>query len=388
MSLQGIDCASTIVPSVAAALKQQGIDFVGRYLGSGWKGLQKAEADIITAAGLKIISIWETSPTDVSYFTESQAKADTTAAVSYAKAIGQPAGTAIYFTVDFNASITDLPAVLVYFNALKTSIGPDYKVGAYGDYSIIEGIHTAGAADYFMQTYAWSAGKEASDFIHVYQYLNDVVFAGIGIDHDEILKDPGAWGADVAQPTNVVVPIPAPPAPKPAPPAPKPIVVPATYAVQPGDSLSGICAHFGLNIATVQAYNHIANPDYIYIGQILHLTSPIPVPAPQPSYVGTYVIQSGDTLSGIALKFNTTVTVLENLNGIANADKIYAGETIKIPSHTAPVQPAAPTTYQIVSGDTLEGIAARFHTTVSALMQLNHIQNKDLIYAGQVIRLR
>ena len=51
---------------------------------------------------------------------------------------------------------------------------------------------------------------------------------------------------------------------------------------------------------------------------------------PESDYV-TYVIRPGDTLSGIAARFKTTVSVLTELNHISNPDQIYAGETIRIP---------------------------------------------------------
>src|SRR4051812_46531486 len=45
------------------------------------------------------------------------------------------------------------------------------------------------------------------------------------------------------------------------------------------------------------------------------------------------------------------------------------------------------TTYRIHSGDTLSGIAARFHTTVSALARLNHIANPNVIMAGRTLQI-
>lgn len=45
-------------------------------------------------------------------------------------------------------------------------------------------------------------------------------------------------------------------------------------------------------------------------------------------------------------------------------------------------------TYKIKSGDTLSGIAQKFGTTVSKLAQLNNIKNVNLIYAGQTIKIR
>ena len=44
----------------------------------------------------------------------------------------------------------------------------------------------------------------------------------------------------------------------------------------------------------------------------------------------TYIVQSGDTLSGIAAKFGTSYQHLASINGISNPDKIYVGQTIKI----------------------------------------------------------
>ena len=45
--------------------------------------------------------------------------------------------------------------------------------------------------------------------------------------------------------------------------------------------------------------------------------------------------------------------------------------------------------YTIKGGDTLSAIAARYGTTVANLMALNpHIQNANMIYAGDTIRIR
>ncbi|NWN81225.1 MAG: LysM peptidoglycan-binding domain-containing protein, partial [Bacillus sp. (in: Bacteria)] len=43
-----------------------------------------------------------------------------------------------------------------------------------------------------------------------------------------------------------------------------------------------------------------------------------------------YTIKSGDTLSGISKRFNTSIKTLQNWNGIKNPDKIYAGQKIRV----------------------------------------------------------
>ncbi|MBB1071358.1 LysM peptidoglycan-binding domain-containing protein, partial [Limosilactobacillus reuteri] len=44
-------------------------------------------------------------------------------------------------------------------------------------------------------------------------------------------------------------------------------------------------------------------------------------------------------------------------------------------------------TYTVKSGDTLSGIAGKFNTTYTQLAQLNHISNPNVIHVGQVLTL-
>lgn len=95
-----------------------------------------------------------------------------------------------------------------------------------------------------------------------------------------------------------------------------------------------------------------------------------------------YTIRRGDTLWGLARRFDTTVTALVEENHIANPDLIYAGEVLRVPD-----QAKETFQYQIRRGDTLWAIARRFDTTVSALASLNRIANPDLIYAGEILHI-
>lgn len=102
----------------------------------------------------------------------------------------------------------------------------------------------------------------------------------------------------------------------------------------------------------------------------------------------TYVVQSGDTLSGIASKFGTTYQHLASINGISDPNKIYPGQTLKISGGSS--APAAPSKqyYTIKSGDNLSSIASKYGTTVSQLCAWNGISNPNLIYAGTSIRVK
>lgn len=98
-----------------------------------------------------------------------------------------------------------------------------------------------------------------------------------------------------------------------------------------------------------------------------------------------YRVRAGDTLGGIAERFGVTVRTLARANRIVNINLIRVGQLLVIPRPGAKPQVATPGRYVVRSGDTLGTIAARFHTTVAALVRANHIPNPDLIRVGQVL---
>lgn len=95
----------------------------------------------------------------------------------------------------------------------------------------------------------------------------------------------------------------------------------------------------------------------------------------------TYVVRSGDSLSAIAVRFGTTVSALQSANNIRNANLIYPGQILKVSG-----QATIMSVYTVRVGDNLSTIASRLGTTVSHLQSLNGIRNANLIYPGQNLR--
>lgn len=104
-----------------------------------------------------------------------------------------------------------------------------------------------------------------------------------------------------------------------------------------------------------------------------------------------YIVQRGDTLSAIALKYGTTVSELVTLNKISNPDLIYPDERVIVPINGNIGNEVKYDTRHIVytvrRGDTLSEIALRFGTTVQSIAELNHITNVNLIYIGERLRI-
>ena len=97
----------------------------------------------------------------------------------------------------------------------------------------------------------------------------------------------------------------------------------------------------------------------------------------------THVVKSGETLSGIAAKYGTTWQELASINSLSNPDIIYQGKALSVVGGQSVVTSG----YCVVEyGDTLSGIAAQFGTTVERLASANGISNLNLIYTGQVLK--
>lgn len=95
-----------------------------------------------------------------------------------------------------------------------------------------------------------------------------------------------------------------------------------------GETLADVAARLGTTVDALAAANGIADLYMLAPGRALLL--PLPESAENPASV--YVVQSGDTLFGIASRFNTTVEALAAANGIADPSAIQAGQSLTIPS--------------------------------------------------------
>jgi LysM repeat protein len=122
-----------------------------------------------------------------------------------------------------------------------------------------------------------------------------------------------------------------------------------TYTVRRGDTLSAIARRYGTTIQAIADANHIINPNLIYVNQVLIIptdSNPAPSnpPAPVPTTPGTtYVVQRGDSLFGLSLRFGVPVQILAQVNGISNINLIYAGQPLTIPGQSPPApNPTAP----------------------------------------------
>lgn len=167
------------------------------------------------------------------------------------------------------------------------------------------------------------------------------------------------------------------------------------YTVQSGDTLSSIATRYGVTVENLASINGLSNPNLIYPGEVLKIyprKNRNIVNRHKMEFSSTYIVRLGDTLSFIARRFNTTVNDLVELNNIVNPNLIYPGEILKIPTVVNEDSKSSSArqytkTYIVQRGDTLTSISRKFDISVDRLAEINNIQDINLIYPGQVLKI-
>jgi hypothetical protein len=201
---KGFDTSTPLSAAKAQQFATDGYDFVIRYLAPeswhSWKALTRAEAEAITAAGMMIVSVWETTAGAAGEGAAAGREAGIFA-FQAAKEVGQPEGTKIYFCVDFEPMPHQYAMIADYFRAADAEI-PGYEIDAYGNDKIIEYLQAQGIIRNGFQTIAWSGGRLAAG-ISIHQHdcgPNGLGFPlhGILIDADESFGNEGWWNTNMA----------------------------------------------------------------------------------------------------------------------------------------------------------------------------------------------
>ena len=108
------------------------------------------------------------------------------------------------------------------------------------------------------------------------------------------------------------------------------------HIVQRGETLYSIARRYGVDMWTIARVNGILNPNRIYVGQRLV------IPKGQPAAT-VHIVQRGETLTRIALRYGVDAWTIARANGITNLNHIYVGQRLTIPGAVPPVSPATST---------------------------------------------
>ena len=182
------------------------------------------------------------------------------------------------------------------------------------------------------------------------------------------------------------------------------------YLVQPGDTLYSIARRSGMSLNSLLTLNGLSQSSVIYPGQSLTISQSDSRVATKSSYTakplasgvstsGTYTVQAGDTLYGIARRSGISLNTLLSLNGLSQSSVIHPGQTLKLSgasnatvassaSYKSTESSASTSgTYTVKAGDTLYGIARRSGMNLNTLLSLNGLSQSSVIHPGQTLKL-
>ena len=104
-----------------------------------------------------------------------------------------------------------------------------------------------------------------------------------------------------------------------------------THTVQAGENLFRIALKYGLTYQRLAAYNGIANPNFILVGQVLRIPSDGEPGTPPPTGAKVHTVQRGENLFRIALRYGMLYTSLARANNLGYPYTIYPGQRLVIP---------------------------------------------------------
>ena len=149
-----------------------------------------------------------------------------------------------------------------------------------------------------------------------------------------------------------------------------------THVVQPGENLFRIALRYGVSIQALATINGIVNPAMIYVGQRLVIPADVaavtsPTPTPAPATPDT-------TSAPITPTLETSPTVTSTL---------VTSSTVTPAPVTTPVVASLNRTHTVAVGENLFRIALRYGLTTKELAVANGITNPNSVYVGQVLRI-
>lgn len=201
--LQGCDSSSAVTSADLLCLQQKGYSFVGRYYSRTThiegKKLTASEAVMISEGGIDLVAVYEDAPVEYSYFSGARGSEDATAALEQAAAVGQPEGTAIYFSVDYDASDSEIAGnIHAYFSAAAAEIGSKYLIGIYGSGAACTAMMNAGFAQlaWLSQSTGFNGTKTFTNWV-IKQGLEGSV-CGLNSDSDVAQGNYGSFRVSAA----------------------------------------------------------------------------------------------------------------------------------------------------------------------------------------------
>jgi membrane-bound lytic murein transglycosylase D len=165
------------------------------------------------------------------------------------------------------------------------------------------------------------------------------------------------------------------------------------HKVTNGQTLSYLSQKYGVPVSAIMEMNGLINKNRLSVGQRLVIPANTTIADAGPKVSSkkvekkksgstTYTVKKGDTLSELALKFDTSPQELKRLNGLKDADRINKGQKLLVPQES-PVPTKVLKEHIVKKGETLGYLATKYGVSVSAIMSANNLSSAHRLKAGQ-----
>ncbi|MGH2819365.1 MAG: LysM peptidoglycan-binding domain-containing protein, partial [Actinomycetota bacterium] len=159
------------------------------------------------------------------------------------------------------------------------------------------------------------------------------------------------------------------------------------HVVSRGETLSGIAARYGTSVSVLASANGLGNPDALVVGQALRIPARVFMNS-------IHVVRSGETLSDIAARYGTSPATLARVNHVQDPDLVLQGTRLRVPGGGSLSTGGAPTgsvatagSHVVSRGETLSSIAVRYGVSVKRLAAANGIGDPNRIVAGANLKI-
>ena len=172
------------------------------------------------------------------------------------------------------------------------------------------------------------------------------------------------------------------------------------YPVAKGDTLWSLARRFGVSLDTMLSVNGEIDPSHLQVGQLVTIPGGNQPVASAETLL--FPVSAGDTLWGIARRFDLTVEALTAVNPGVDPLRLREGQKLRVPSSLAavasPVRPEqapsapvvsgeVPQLHSVVTGDTLWNLARHYGVSLDRLLELNAGIDPVHLQVGQAVRL-
>lgn len=161
------------------------------------------------------------------------------------------------------------------------------------------------------------------------------------------------------------------------------------YVVESGDTLYGIAKRFNTSVNMLKELNNLSS-NTVTVGQRLKVMENVDSSNNvSPHKCITYEVKKGDSLYSIASKYDTTVDEIKRENNLSS-NSLQIGQRLTIPCHTNQNSNSNDSmsnivVYTVKNGDTLYSIATKFDTTVDKIKADNNLTSNNLVIGSTLI---